>query len=164
MHLLGEFSTEASPDWVVSHIQVCSGSVFRSCYELLWRIQVSLKRVEELAFSSLGLGHLIDLTKAESDTLPFGIVGLSREGMVEVYNLTEATLAGIQAESVIGSHFFLSTAQCMNNFMVAQRLEDEAELDTIIDYVLTFRMRPTPVRLRLLKSAAHQRSYLLIQR
>ena len=52
----------------------------------------------------------------------------------------------------------------MNNFMVAQRFEDEAEIDDVIDYVLTLRMRPTPVRLRLLKSAAASRRYILIQR
>jgi photoactive yellow protein len=125
---------------------------------------VSLKRVEELGFDGVSLEDLMGLTKAEIDAVPFGVVGLSPAGVVEVYNQTEATLAGIQTESVVGNYFFLSTAQCMNNFMVAQRLEDEPELDTILDYVLTFRMRPTPVRLRLLKSAGHERSYLLIQR
>ena len=52
----------------------------------------------------------------------------------------------------------------MNNFMVAQRLEDEPELDAIVPYVLTLRMRPTPVRLRLLASPAASRRYLLIER
>jgi hypothetical protein len=52
----------------------------------------------------------------------------------------------------------------MNNFMVAQRFEDELEIDAIIDFVLTFRMRPTPVRLRLLKSVEVARRYILIER
>ena len=52
----------------------------------------------------------------------------------------------------------------MNNFMVAQRFQDEAYLDVVIDYVLTLRMRPTPVRLRLLKSPAVGRCYILIER
>ncbi len=29
----------------------------------------------------------------------------------------------------------------MNNFLVAQRFEDEEEIDAILNYVLTFRMR-----------------------
>jgi len=121
-------------------------------------------KLEELGFSEITLARLSGLSKQETDALPFSVVGLSHEGVVEVYNLREAGLAGIDPESVIGTQFFITTAQCMNNFMVAQRLADETELDTIIDYVLTFKMRPTPVRLRLLKSLANPTSYLLIQR
>ncbi|WP_217164405.1 phosphonate transporter [Terriglobus roseus] len=120
--------------------------------------------VEVLEFSKISLGELMSLSNEAIDALPFGVVGLSREGVTEVYSHTESKLAGIPPESVLGTHFFLSTAQCMNNFMVAQRLDDEAELDTVVDYVLTFRMRPTPIRLRLLKKAEYPRSYLLIQR
>ena len=94
------------------------------------------------------------------DRLPFGIVGLSPQGIVEVYNQTEARLAGLNRDDVLGTAFFLSVAQCMNNFLV----EDEEEIDAILAYVLTFKMRPTPVRLRLLKRADHPRRYLLIQR
>ena len=101
---------------------------------------------------------------ASLDALPFGVVGLDREGIVEVYNKTEATLAGLNRDDIIGTHFFLSVAQCMNNFLVAQRLEDEDDVDAIVAYVLTFRMRPTPVRLRLLKRAGHPRRFVLIER
>ncbi|WP_345815384.1 hypothetical protein AAGS40_23670 [Paraburkholderia sp. PREW-6R] len=54
----------------------------------------------------------------------------------------------------------------MNNFMVAQRFEDEAEagLDAIVDYVLTLRMRPTPVRLRLLAGAGSAARFVLVER
>lgn len=117
-----------------------------------------------MSFPAITLASLLSLTRDQLDTLAFGVVGLSPEAIVEVYNLTESKLAGLPADSVIGSQFFLSIAQCMNNFMVAQRLQDEPELDTIIDYVLTFKMRPTPVRLRMLKSPEHPRSYLLIER
>ncbi|WP_428483985.1 hypothetical protein [Rhodopila sp.] len=115
-------------------------------------------------FADIRLADLDTLTKVQVDALPFGVIGLSQDGLVAVYNATESRLAGLSAESVIGSHFFLNTAQCMNNFLVAQRFEDEAELDTIIDFVLTLRMRPTPVRLRMLKGAAAPRHYILIQR
>jgi photoactive yellow protein len=118
----------------------------------------------ELGFNEIHLDDLVRLTQSEVDALPFGVVGLSPTGIVEVYNLAESQQAGIDAQSVLATNFFLSTAQCMNNFMVAQRFVDEPELNTVLDYVLTFRMRPTPVRLRLLKNARHQRSYLLIQR
>jgi photoactive yellow protein len=98
------------------------------------------------------------------DVLPFGVIGLGPSGDVEVYSAAEARMAGLSRESVVGRHFFTAVAPCMNNFMVAQRLEDEPVLDAVIDYVLTFRMRPTPVKLRLLKDPAVARRYLLIQR
>ncbi len=98
------------------------------------------------------------------DSLPFGVIGLSSTGIAEVYNATEARYAGMQRQAVIGQPFFLMAGVCMNNFLVAQRFEDEETIDTIIDYVLTFRMRPTPVKLRLLKRPALLRCYLLVQR
>ncbi len=118
---------------------------------------------EGLTFSQISIEQLSALGDRDLDLLPFGVVGLSSGNVVDVYNRTEAQLAGLPANTVIGREFFISIAQCMNNFMVAQRFEDEAELDVELPYVLTFRMRPTRVRLRLIKGAAPLR-YILIQR
>ena len=101
---------------------------------------------------------------ASFDSLAFGAVGLDAGGIVQRYNATESALAGLRVETVMGSQYFDDFAQCMNNFMVAQRFEDEAEIDDIIPYVLTLRMRPTPVRLRLLKGADFALRYILILR
>lgn len=116
------------------------------------------------SFETIPLAELCGLDTERCDALPFGVVGLSPDGLVEVYNRTEERLAGLPRDSVIGTHYFSATAQCMNNFMVAQRFEDEAEIDAVIDYVLTLRMRPTPVRLRLLKALGIPRNYILIER
>lgn len=107
------------------------------------------------------------LDKADSDfadSLAFGVVGLSKTGLTEIYNTTEARYAGMQSRNVLGQPFFLMAGVCMNNFLVAQRFEDSEVLDHILDYVLTFRMRPTPVKLRLLKRPGLLRHYILIQR
>ena len=107
------------------------------------------------------------LDRADSaflDSLSFGVIGLSQSMIVEIYNATEAGYARLRPETVLGQHFFLTVAVCMNNFMVGQRYEDEAEIDAVIDYVLTFRMRPTPVRMRLIKRPNLRRNYLLIKR
>lgn len=115
-------------------------------------------------FEHITITHLHSLNQEQSDALPFGVVGLSSAGLVEIYNRSESVLAGLPRESVLGTHFFANTAQCMNNYLVAQRFEDEPELDVILDFVLTLRMRPTPVRLRLLKTAQVPVRYVLIQR
>lgn len=127
-------------------------------------MSMGTSRPQPATFDSVTLSDLERMDPAEQDELPFGIVGLTREGLVEVYNATESRLAGISASSVLGTHYFSGTAQCMNNFMVAQHFEDEEWVDLTIDYVLTLRMRPTPVRLRLLQEPACSLHYVLIQR
>jgi photoactive yellow protein len=117
-----------------------------------------------LPFDTITLADLAGMEPATVDDLPFGVVGLSPAGIVEVYSATEARMAGLDAAAVIGVAFFDAVAQCMNNFMVAQRLEDEPELDDVIPYVLTLRMRPTRVRIRLLATANSPRRYILIER
>ena len=118
----------------------------------------------DFAFDTVTLSDLMTMPDAEMDGLSFGVVGLDREGLVEVYNATESRMAGIRPERVLGAPFFDAIAQCMNNFMVAQRFEDVPELDEVVPFVLTLRMRPTPVRLRLLASDTVPRRFVLIQR
>lgn len=117
-----------------------------------------------LGFAIVSPGILDALERHARDALPYGVVGLSANGFVEVYNQTESRLAGLPTHTVLGTHYFSNIAQCMNNFMVAQHFEDELRLDLTIDYVLTLRMRPTPVRLRLLKDPTLPRHYVLILR
>ncbi len=96
--------------------------------------------------------------------IPDGVIGIGPGGMVEVYNAAESRLAGLSPGRVLGQHLFTTVAPCMNNYLIAQRFEDETELDAIVPYVLTLRMRPTPVKLRLLRTANETRRFLLIQR
>ncbi|MER5674825.1 hypothetical protein [Pseudonocardia alni] len=47
--------------------------------------------------------------------------------------------------------------------MVAERYRTGRDLDEEMDYVFTFRIRPAPVRLRLLAAAGSARRYLAIR-
>ena len=116
------------------------------------------------SFSEIPITILDAMDESAIDSLAYGVIGLGRDGLAETYNATESALAGLPKSRVIGANFFDNIAQCMNNFMVAQRFEDEAELDVIIDFVLTLRMRPTPVKLRLLQSHPIARHYVLVER
>ena len=120
--------------------------------------------VIEASFESIPLRYLDAMSDQERDSLPYGVVGFAKDTIVQTYNATEARLSGLDAATVIGVPFFEAVAQCMNNFMVAQRFEDEPELDDVFPYVLTLRMRPTKVRLRLLAAAEIPRRYVLIER
>ena len=120
--------------------------------------------MSEPLFETITLLDLEGMGAAGQHDLPFGVIAFNRESIVEFYNATEAKLSGLAPTTVIGEPFFSAVAQCMNNFMVAQRFEDEPELDALIPFVLTLRMRPTRVRLRLLATAAADRRYILIER
>ena len=119
----------------------------------------------EVTFEQLDLLDL--LSQADSaalDALPFGVIGMTLDGTVSSYNTAESALAGLTPSKVVGRHFFSAVAPCTNNFMVAHRFETEPVIDDIIDYVFTLRMRPTKVRLRLLKRTGCSRMFLAVER
>jgi len=119
---------------------------------------------QEITFETVSLRDLEQMDDHGRDALPFGVVGFAADTIVQTYNATEARLSGLDPATVVGVPFFEAVGQCMNNFMVAQRFEDEPELDAVLPYVLTLRMRPTKVRLRLLATAESPRRYVLIER
>lgn len=123
----------------------------------------------ETRFSQQDIVPLLNaFGKQELDALDFGVIGFDRETVVRQYNRFESECAGLAPEHVVGQKMFTSVAPCMNNFMVAQRFEDAlasgTELDVVIDYVLTLRMRPVKVRLRLLARPDAQTRYVLVDR
>ena len=98
------------------------------------------------------------------DTLDFGVIGFNEACEVVVYNTYEASSAALRQARVLGKNLFLEIAPCLNNSMVAHRFDSESELYTIISYVLALRMRPVPVRLRLLKDSSASTRFLLVDR
>ncbi|RZI69931.1 MAG: phosphonate transporter [Pseudomonas sp.] len=125
--------------------------------------------VQAMAFEDLALLRGLDaLSDAELDHLDFGVIGFDDEGIVRRYNAYESQAAGLSTSRVVGHALFTVVAPCMNNYLVAQRFDDAAaqgsELDATIDYVLTLRMRPVKVRLRLLAAPGSAGQYVLVQR
>jgi len=121
------------------------------------------------SFDTPGLANLLDaISQEQLDALEFGVIGFDGETIVQKYNAVESQAAGLSPQRVIGEPLFTNVAPCLNNFLVAQRFEDAAdeasELDDTIDYVLTLRMRPIKVKLRLLASAGGANRYVLVQR
>ncbi len=105
--------------------------------------------------SELEDAHADDLNRA-----PFGVVEFDTQGTILFYNQYEAELAGISSEHALGKNFFTEIAPCINNFMVATRYESAAaanqNLDETIDYVFTYKLKPTKVTLRMLRQNRQQ--------
>lgn len=89
----------------------------------------------------------------------FGIVKMDHDGNVTDYNSSQERFTGMSKASVMGKHFFSQVAPCTNNFMVAQKYDNQSSLDEKVPYTFTLKMTPTPVTLRLLKDSSAQ--YLL---
>jgi photoactive yellow protein len=123
----------------------------------------------DLSFAAPGLhARLTQLSPEQLDRLDFGVIGFGADTNVSQYNQTESDAAGLTPPRVLGQPLFTNVAPCLNNFMVAQRFEDAqdegAALDDTIDYVLTLRMRPVKVKLRLLAAPGSEQRYVLVQR
>lgn len=107
-------------------------------------------------------------SEPELDSLGFGIIGFDSNGHVRRYNREEARWAKFDQAGTIGQHVFVELAPCMNNFMVATRFEEARAsgqaIDALLPYVLTFRMRPTRVRLRLLWQPGSELAFIAVER
>ncbi|MGK5036753.1 phosphonate transporter [Janthinobacterium sp. LB3P118] len=123
----------------------------------------------EIQFDQPGITMLLEtMDEAALNALGFGVIGFGRDGRVQRYNTFESKAAGLGVERVLQQELFTVIAPCMNNFLVAQRFADAHEsgqvLDDTISYVLTLRMRPTRVKLRLLSDPLADLSYVLVHR
>lgn len=114
------------------------------------------------------LSALNSLTDFEIDNLDFGVIGYNLDEIITVYNAHEANWAGLEQASIMGGHIFNIVAPCMNNYLIAERLrrsrQEGTSLDYVIEYVLTLRMRPTPVTLRILSSPTSATQFILVRR
>ena len=122
-----------------------------------------------LDFDSPGLcDRLQDLPTDALDALPFGVIGFDAAGHIARYNRYEVDAAMFERDAVIGQHVFVELAPCFNNYLIAGRFDEAAEQQQVLDeslpYVLSFRMRPTRVRLRLLADPALAWRFVLVLR
>lgn len=125
--------------------------------------------MNQINFDTPRLGQALSQSSTEQlNALDFGVIGFNNEGLVKVYNAYESKMTGLSYESVIDADLFNAVAPCMNNFLVAQKFEDaahvKAELDEIMDFVLTLKMKPTRVKLRLISSPQLPFNYVNILR
>ena len=132
----------------------------------------SLQNSEKMplaAFDGPALHAWLDhASQAELDLLDFGVIGMDANLIAKRYNKPESTMAGLSPAQVLDHPFFEVVAPCMNNYLVAQQFTDAlatgADVDATLDYVLTLRMKPTQVTLRLLASAQYDHSYVVVNR
>lgn len=105
---------------------------------------------------------LVESTDEVKECVPFGIIGFTNDNSITCYNKIESEYSGYSKEFVIGKNLFLEVAPCMNNYLVALKFAELNELDEVIPYILSFKVKPVSVHLRLLKKG--ELNYILIKR
>ncbi len=89
-------------------------------------------------FDTPKLAEAIEALSAdEIDQLPFGVIGLDPQGVVRVYNKTEAKLSGYGTKPSQGKVFFTDMAPCMDNGYFKGRIEKARAAGTL-DITFTF--------------------------
>ena len=116
-------------------------------------------------FDAPDLGaRLEQLSNAERDTLPFGVIHLDREGMVLFYNATEKDQTGNPSPPT-GRNFY-SQASCMGADSFRGRIDraqEEGPVDLEIAWPTDFGGRKRELRIRV-QSASDGGVWVCIQR
>ena len=116
------------------------------------------------------LRRLAELDDRGLDELDFGLIGLGKapDAIVVRHHRCEREGSGLDPKRVDGLPLFSVVAQCMNNDLVAQRFDDAVVAgqphDAQLDFTFTLRMKPTPVRLRLLSAPDQTTQFIAVLR
>jgi chemotaxis family two-component system sensor kinase Cph1 len=108
-------------------------------------------RVDLPATSSLE-----NMTAAEQDALPYGLIQLGRDGTVLTYNASESRLAQRDPARVIGRNFFTEVAPCTRARIFETQFQSGMQLrklDCEFDYLFAFK-EPRRVLIRMKYSPA----------
>lgn len=109
--------------------------------------------------------NLDKMTRLQADQLPFGVSQVDDEGNIIMYNKYNREEFIKLDEAPEGKNFFGEIAPCANNFMFKGRFSRGVQndnLDTEFDYVFTYKMMPTKVRVRMYREPNSQTNWIFV--
>jgi photoactive yellow protein len=109
-------------------------------------------------------GARLDLSEAELDTLPFGVIHLDAEGRILGYNSAESELSKRPKAEVLGKLFFEEVAPCTNVRAfkgVLEALTQAGKGSEFLDFQFQFPWGVVAVRIRLMVFGASDRLILV---
>ena len=95
-----------------------------------------------------------ELSNAELDALPYGMIQLDSRGVILRYSAAESRLSGMSAAECVGRHFFHDIAPCTAVAEFEGRFRDgvaAGQLDAVFNFRFAFRP-PREVRVHLFYS------------
>ena len=106
-----------------------------------------------------------DLTMAELDHLPFGMIQLDASGRILKFNAVESRLAALDQRQQIGKHFFTEVAPCTKVQAFYGRFKEgvlQEHLDTTFSFHFAFKQNPRDVTVRLFYSRRTRSVWVMI--
>ena len=118
---------------------------------------------------SIDLRSLLGSSDDELDMLPFGVVGLDRDGVIVKYNLAEARFARLDRADVVGKAFFTRVAPCTNTPEFRGRFDEmlregNKAASVRFAYVFDFRFGAQDVEIEIVRTASRDLFFLCINR
>lgn len=99
------------------------------------------------------LSSITHLSPLMADKLAFGVVKVEDDGTIILYNKYNYDhFADFKGVNVVGKNYFTEVAPCSNNFIFSGRFKRglaSGDLNTLFDYVFTYKLTPTKVRVHL---------------
>ena len=106
-----------------------------------------------------------DLSTAELDQLPFGMIQLDARGRILKFNAVESRLASLDQQQQIGKHFFTEVAPCTKVLAFYGRFKEgvlQEHLDTTFSFHFAFKQNPRDVTVRLFYSRRTQSVWVMV--
>ena len=107
------------------------------------------------------------MNKAQADLCPFGCVQVDDAGRVLVLNRYLSEMTGVSAKAAAGKNYFTQVNLCTNNPMFYGQFKRGVAahaLDEQFAYVFTYQMRPTNVRVHLVRDAATKANWIFVKK
>jgi photoactive yellow protein len=106
-----------------------------------------------------------DLSTAELDRLPFGMIQLDAAGRILKFNAVESRLASLDQQQQIGKHFFTEVAPCTKVQVFYGRFKEgvmQEHLDTTFSFHFAFKQSPRDVTVRLFYSKRTRSVWVMV--
>ncbi len=106
-----------------------------------------------------------EMTPAELDTLPYGMIQLDAAGRILKYNAVESRLASLPQEQAVGKQFFTEIAPCTKVQDFYGRFKEgviRESLDTSFQFHFAFKQSPRDVTVRLFYSKRTRSVWVMI--
>jgi len=117
----------------------------------------SAKSASTIRFNSRDLEESLNsFTQADMDALSFGAVEVDRNGTILRYNRAEGEITGRNPKETIGKNFFKDVAPCTDSDEFSGKFTKgvrEGSLNTMFEYTFDHKMRPTKVKVQLIKGS-----------
>ena len=107
------------------------------------------------------------MNKPQADLCGFGCVQVDDAGRVLVFNRYLSELSGVSAGGAAGRNYFTQVNPCTNNPMfygAFKRGVAADSLDETFEYLFTYQMRPTTVRVHLYRDPATKANWVFVKK